>query len=45
VVPPVENYLGLFTAVYDQLINDIAYPITKEQIRCQIALLEMPVTL
>lgn len=45
VVPPVENYQGLFTAVYDQLINGIAYPITKEQIKSQIVLLEMPVTL
>lgn len=45
VVPPVENYLGLFTAVYEQIANGVAYPITQQQVRWQMELLEMPATL
>lgn len=42
IAPPAENYLGLFTAVYEQLVNDKPYPITQEQVRWQMELLEMP---
>ncbi|MBB5436973.1 putative dehydrogenase [Pedobacter sp. AK017] len=34
------NYMGLFEAVYQSLINDKAYPITEEQIITQLEILE-----
>jgi scyllo-inositol 2-dehydrogenase (NADP+) len=34
------NYLGLFDAVYRQIVHAQPYPVTHEQVRWQIALLE-----
>ncbi|WP_316792880.1 Gfo/Idh/MocA family oxidoreductase [Pedobacter frigoris] len=34
------NYMGLFEAVYQSLVNDIPYPITEEQILAQLEILE-----
>lgn len=34
------NYMGLFEAVYQSLVNDIPYPITQEQIITQLEILE-----
>lgn len=34
------NYIGLFEAVYQSIVNEIAYPITEEQIITQLEILE-----
>lgn len=34
------NYIGLFEAVYQSVINEIAYPVTEEQIITQLEILE-----
>lgn len=34
------NYLGLFEAVYQSVVNDIPYPVTEEQIIAQLEILE-----
>lgn len=34
------NYMGLFEAVYQSLVNDIPYPITEDQILTQLEILE-----
>lgn len=34
------NYIGLFEAVYQSIINDVPYPITEEQIITQLEILE-----
>lgn len=34
------NYIGLFEAVYQSIVNDIAYPVTEEQIIAQLEILE-----
>ena len=38
--PPRGNYYHLFEAVYEQVYNSKAYPITKEDILCQLEMLE-----
>ena len=34
------NYIGLFEAVYQSVVNDMPYPITEEQILTQLEILE-----
>lgn len=34
------NYIGLFEAVYQSVINDVPYPITEDQIIAQLEILE-----
>lgn len=34
------NYMGLFEAVYQNIVNDVPYPITEEDILIQIEILE-----
>jgi scyllo-inositol 2-dehydrogenase (NADP+) len=34
------NYIGLFEAVYQSITNDVAYPITEEQVITQLEILE-----
>lgn len=34
------NYIGLFEAVYQSIVNDVAYPVTEEQIIAQLEILE-----
>ena len=34
------NYIGLFEAVYQSIVNDVPYPVTEEQIITQLEILE-----
>lgn len=34
------NYIGLFEAVYQSIVNDVPYPVTEEQIIAQLEILE-----
>jgi predicted dehydrogenase len=40
-----SNYMGLFEAVYQQIVNNQPYPVTRDQLRWQIELLEKTVSL
>jgi len=42
-VPSLEgNYLPLFDAIYDGIVNDVAYPVTRAQVLIQMEILQAP---